>query len=501
MSAAEKIPVLDSNAPKTKEKIASDNTLDQNGRLVYLLQQPHIIFDGKNRIISCSEFAEMKEMEATPLKNKLGNFCANVRCSPGLSKAYKELFAELEDPFHAVRQLIENEQNEILNRDIEALLYKASSEVYDLGEMLHQCCLLIRSHVGANNCSVFGLPDGNSLTGMMAVTPFGIKKRSDEWNYSSMNIATMAIKTKTPYRCDNTEIDKNYKKHDKNSSVKNLLCFPILNNGESIGVINVGGKLRGAFTEEDAFKIQKFANIISHLLREQFEKERWEAESRNSENLGKYLSKSVVQKISSTGTSGDLGGIMKKVVCLFSDIRSFTSISEGLSPADLVTLLNFYFNEMTAVIEKHHGTVDKLVGDLIMVLWNVPHDQQDPEALAIRCAIEMQKVAEKVVVPKWQEYGVPKFGIGIGINSGPAVVGNLGSTHFMNYTVIGSTINTAQRLEAKALPGEIWVHESILPAVRGKVPQHVRTEKNIKMKGIKNGVTAYIYKAKQVSDF
>lgn len=500
MLAAEETQI-DEESTEESSVSRGDQTLDQNGRLVYLLQQPHILYDSKNRIISCEEFQDLENMESYPLKNKAGNFCATVRCATGLSKAYFELFAELEDPFEAVRQLIDNEQNEILNRDIEALLYRVSSEEFKLEEILLRICALIRSHIGANNCSIFGMPDGHTLTGMIAVTPFGVKSRNDEWNYASMNIATMAIQTKTVYRCDNTEFDKNYRKHNSNSSVKNLLCFPVLNNGETIGVINIGGKLRGSFTENDAFKVQKFANIISHLLREQFEKERWEAESRNSENLGKYLSRSVVRKISSTGTSGDLGGIMKKVVCLFSDIRSFTSISEGLTPADLVTLLNFYFNEMTAVIEKHHGTVDKLVGDLIMVLWNVPHDQPDPEALAVRCAIEMQKVAEKVVVPKWQEYGVPKFGIGIGINAGPAVVGNLGSTHFMNYTVIGSTINTAQRLEAKALAGEVWVHESIIPAVRGKVPQHVRTEKNIKMKGIKNGVTAYVYKAKQVSDF
>jgi adenylate cyclase len=105
----------------------------------------------------------------------------------------------------------------------------------------------------------------------------------------------------------------------------------------------------------------------------------------------------------------------------------------------------------------------------------------------------MQKTFKKKVLPKWMEHGVPNFGIGIGINSGAAVVGNLGSSHFMNYTVIGPSINLAQRLEAKAKAGEIWVHESLARIVDGKVPKPTRKEVNVKVKGVAESLTAYVY--------
>jgi adenylate cyclase len=190
----------------------------------------------------------------------------------------------------------------------------------------------------------------------------------------------------------------------------------------------------------------------------------------------------------------ELGGSEKKVVCLFSDIRGYTSISQGLPPATLVKLLNFHFEKMHAVIEKHEGTLDKIVGDLIMAVWNMPNDQPEPELLAMKAAIEMQKEMIRAVIPEWQRNGVEKVGMGIGVNSGAAVVGNLGSSRFMNFTVIGDTINTTQRLEAKAGAGEIWMAEHLFPFVTGKLEKPVRKECQIRLKGKDTTIDAYVFR-------
>ncbi|MFV7889979.1 adenylate/guanylate cyclase domain-containing protein, partial [Enterococcus faecium] len=103
--------------------------------------------------------------------------------------------------------------------------------------------------------------------------------------------------------------------------------------------------------------------------------------------------------------------------------------------------------------------------------------------LAMKAALAMQKEMIRTVVPEWQRHGVEKVGMGVGVNSGLALVGKLGSSRFMNYTVIGDAVNTAQRLEAKAKSGEIWMNESMYPSVHGKLEKPLRRELDIRLKG------------------
>ena len=239
--------------------------------------------------------------------------------------------------------------------------------------------------------------------------------------------------------------------------------------------------------------INRFVRIISHLLHQFSDSRKIGRIEKTSQNLGRYLSPRVVKNIEKLGAT-ELGGTVKKVVTLFSDIRSFTSITEGIDASTLVTLLNYHFEVMGAVIEKYEGTLDKLVGDLIMVVWNIPIDQPDPELKALKAALEMQRQMINKVVPKWAEHGVKDVGCGIGINSGKAVVGNLGSSYFMNYTVAGDSINTAQRLEAKAAKGEVWVSDAVWNQVKNKkVERPVRVEKIIKLKGKEQVVNAHVF--------
>jgi adenylate cyclase len=174
----------------------------------------------------------------------------------------------------------------------------------------------------------------------------------------------------------------------------------------------------------------------------------------------KYVSKNIVDKLLESEDSLNLGGTESDITILFSDIRGFTSMSEKLSPTQIVKLLNKYFQSMIDVVFKYNGTLDKIVGDELMVLYGVPLKNEMDTENAVNTAIEMFKELDK-----FNEYivkeGFKPFSIGIGINKGKAVSGNIGSEQQMNYTVIGDTINLGARLCSHAKSGEILISNSV----------------------------------------
>lgn len=161
--------------------------------------------------------------------------------------------------------------------------------------------------------------------------------------------------------------------------------------------------------------------------------------------FSRYVSPEVVARIEDKGF--DLfAGEEKEVTALFTDIRGFTSISERLSPQDMVKLLNSYFAPMTDLIRSRQGTMDKFIGDAIMAFWNAPADVPGHEELALGAAIEMQQRLKEINVKLKEEFGV-ELRIGAGIHTGSVYVGNMGSRELINYTIIGDNVNLASRLE------------------------------------------------------
>jgi adenylate cyclase len=155
----------------------------------------------------------------------------------------------------------------------------------------------------------------------------------------------------------------------------------------------------------------------------------------------------------------------KFVTGLFTDIVSFTPLSERLSPAEVSLLLNQYFRKMTDIIFDYHGTLDKYIGDAIMAVFGAPIERKDDAERAVKAALDMRKtlaeILEKIEPDK-------RFGIRLGINTGRVVAGNLGSPRRMDYTVIGDTVNTASRLESIAEPGQILIGEKTYASIKGK---------------------------------
>ena len=179
-----------------------------------------------------------------------------------------------------------------------------------------------------------------------------------------------------------------------------------------------------------------------------------------------YLAPSVVKQLIESPESLELGGEEREITAFFSDVQDFTSISENLSPSELVELLNEFLTEMTDIILQNEGTVDKFEGDAIIAFFGAPNLLEDHAIRACRASLQMQKRLDQLR-GRWKAKGKPPLKMRIGINSGAAVVGNMGSASRMDYTMMGDTVNTAARLEGVnkiygtyTLVGESTIHDT-----------------------------------------
>lgn len=183
-----------------------------------------------------------------------------------------------------------------------------------------------------------------------------------------------------------------------------------------------------------------------------------------------YLAPSLINQLLENPELLQLGGEEKELTVMFSDIRGFTTLSEGLPPAKLVGLLNEYLSEMTDTLFKHWGTLDKYIGDAIMAFWGAPYPQPDHAQRACLAALEMISVLRNLQAG-WEAEGRPRIDIGVGINTGPVLIGNMGSRHRFNYTIMGDTVNLASRLEGlnKEFATHLIISEFTYEKVRNKI--------------------------------
>lgn len=215
-----------------------------------------------------------------------------------------------------------------------------------------------------------------------------------------------------------------------------------------------------------------------------------EREKRKIKNIfSKYLSSNVVEEIMKSEDI-KLGGERKEITVLFSDIRNFTSMSEKLTPEEVVTMLNEYLSEMTDAIFRNGGTLDKFIGDAVMAIFGTPRFQKDHALMAVKTGFLMLKKL-KLLNEKWGKEGKQKFKIGIGINTGIAVAGNMGSLKRLEYTVIGDTVNLASRLESlnKELDTQFLISESTYERVKDFV--RVKKYNDIHIKGKQEKIDVY----------
>ena len=197
--------------------------------------------------------------------------------------------------------------------------------------------------------------------------------------------------------------------------------------------------------------------VYSRDLALSYQKTKQEEALRN--RLSRYVGNNLVEKLINLKDGVLLETERREVTVLFADIRSFSAISERMNAEDVVLMLNQYFSIMVDIIFKNNGLLDKFVGDQLIAVFGLMESDANPPENAIRTALEMQQ-ATRALMNRRQREGQECFGVGIGINTGVAIIGNIGSLNRMDYTVIGDCVNVAARLEEMAKEGEIVIGET-----------------------------------------
>ena len=228
-----------------------------------------------------------------------------------------------------------------------------------------------------------------------------------------------------------------------------------------------------------------YAGIVSYRF---FFEER--ERKRVRETFGHYVAPGIVNQLLDRPELLRLGGEEKELTAMFSDIRNFTGISEKMSPHALVELLNEHLSAMTGIVFQNRGTLDKYIGDSIMAFWGAPYPQPDHPLNACKAGLAMLKTLE-VLQARWQAAGKPRMDIGIGISTGPMLVGNMGSKQRFNFTIMGDNVNLASRLEGlnKVFGTRMVISESTYEAVEDKML--VRELDLIRVKGKLRPVKIY----------
>ncbi len=194
------------------------------------------------------------------------------------------------------------------------------------------------------------------------------------------------------------------------------------------------------------------------------------ADIRRRENLSRFLPRQVVERVLAQGGAA-LAPVQREVTILFSDIRSFTSMSESLAPAEVLKFLDEYFGHMGGIVRGHEGMLNKFLGDGLLAVWGVPDHQTDHAERAVRAALDMRRKLAEFNEHRVRE-GLPEIRIGIGIHTGVVAAGMLGGADQREYTVIGDAVNLASRIEGltKQANTDLLVSESAWAQTNGKFP-------------------------------
>lgn len=248
-------------------------------------------------------------------------------------------------------------------------------------------------------------------------------------------------------------------------AIHSVMCAPLVGKEGLMGAIYVDRRdLLSRFEEADLDLLQAIASQTAIAIESTMAREQLQKEAVVRERLGRFLPAGVVDRVMKGEIK--LGGVSQEVTTLFADIRGFTPMSERTTPEAVVEILNEHFTIMTDAIVQFGGTLDKYIGDSVMALFGAPYNNPEQDPInAVNAAIEMQQ-GMKIVNDKLAARGLPTITIGIGINTGAVIVGEIGSEKQMNYTAIGDAVNLAARLESNAQPGQILVSATTATKLR-----------------------------------
>jgi adenylate cyclase len=359
------------------------------------------------------------------------------------------------------------------NRILQVLTKVAETliAVRPVEEVLHQVMDIVFEHMPADRGFLMLEDEGQ----VGRLVPMVVKHRSPGGGEGritvSKTIADRVMHDRVSILTSDAMVDPRFGAGDsiRFHGIRSAMCAPLWNKDQVIGIIHVDSPmLTNCFTVNDLDLLTALANYAAVAVERARLNQKIVAEEKKRERLGRFLSPQVASRIlaASDAQGAELGAPeVREVTVLFADISGFTSMSEKMSPSAVALLLNDYLSRMTEIIFKYEGTLDKYIGDAIMAVFGAPLDMPDHAQRAIRAALEMQ---ERLAEWNAERREGPAFRVRIGINSGKAVAGEIGSVNKKEYTVLGDTVNTASRLESSvARPDSVVVGAQTLALVEG----------------------------------
>ncbi len=251
--------------------------------------------------------------------------------------------------------------------------------------------------------------------------------------------------------------------------IRSCMCVPLWDEEQVIGVIYVDSRSQeGAFQEKDLELLSTIGVISAVAISQSRLREEMDKEKNIREQLQRYHSPAVIRSILDSGLESFGLGEEKDISILVADLSGFTPFSERQKPTEVAHILNTFFSAMTEIIFQYEGTLDKYIGDAVMAIFGAPIDQEDHALRAVQAALEMCHTLREM-----NRIGIfpEPLRMRIGINSGRAIVGDIGSERRLEYTVLGSPVNVAFRLESgMAQPGDILIGESTREQVGSRFP-------------------------------
>jgi adenylate cyclase len=309
----------------------------------------------------------------------------------------------------------------------------------------------------------------------------------------SKSVLELIRKERQPILIDDVSADERFSGSEslKISGLRSAMCAPLVGKEQLFGVLYVDNlEKASAFTQDELNVFALVAAQAGAAVDNAMAHEKIAQQSLQRSALERFLSPEVVEMVVANPDIR-LGGVNQEVTVMFADIRGFTTMSETMEPGRVVEILNEYFTRVTDVIFDNGGTLDKYIGDAVMAVFGAPISKGNDAAAAVNSAIQIQRLLVELnrdaAAREW-----PELRVGIGINTGSAIAGNIGSPRRLDYTVVGDAVNTAQRLMTNAAGGQILISESTAKKL-GKTGKTIDLERlpELKVKGRSEAVPVF----------
>jgi adenylate cyclase len=275
--------------------------------------------------------------------------------------------------------------------------------------------------------------------------------------------------------------------------IRSAMCVPLVGQNDVFGAIHLDTtEARSAFSVKDLRILSMVASQAAPVLERYRLLDRLEKEAATRERLSRFLAPQVLEEVVERGMDLAGGGQTGRVTILFCDIRGFSALAESEDPTQLVRMLNAYFEQMVEVIFRHGGLLDKFIGDAVMAVWGAPIRREDDAARAVQAGRDILEAVESFNDAS-RARGWPTLRVGVGLNTGEAVIGTVGSSLRMEYTVMGDAVNLAARICNLAQGGQMLLSEATLEECRkgGGSPLDVRERPPGQVRGRKAPVQIF----------